>query len=569
MPNTGRTLVAVLVAAILAACSSPGVAPLAPQAVSVANNTHRPAEGSLVLRIQVPREHRTRHHGPRYISPATQAMTIAITGPAKLRKTVALTPSARGCASSLAGTHCTLTIPGLSPCPSKAHCYMATIATYDAVTGCPSACTIPVGAHELSRNQNVAFTIANGESNLLNVTLDGIPASVALLSLNGTSGNTVSGFTITACGSSGQLEVLGLDADNNIILGSGAPTPALKSNDTMHLTVSEPSRSSPNTFTLSRTNSSYANGIVRLTATVTPGIRSGGSPHSVQVNVTIGLCGVYVADTGNNVVKEMLAVGGSIPASPTINTLGSGFFLPEGVAVDAAGNVYVADTSNSAVKEMLAVGGSIPASPIIKTLGSGFQAPYGVAVDGAGDVYVADTGNNAVKEMLAVGGSIPSSPTINTLGSGFSEPEGVAVDGAGNVYVADAGQSGVREMLAVGGSIPASPTINMLGSGFSFPSGVAVDGAGNVYVADAGDNAVKEMLAVGGSIPALPTINTLGSGFNRPSGVAVDGAGNVYVADTFNSAVKEMLAVGGSIPPSPTINALGSGFAFPHGVAIR
>ena len=34
---------------------------------------------------------------------------------------------------------------------------------------------------------------------------------------------------------------------------------------------------------------------------------------------------VFVADTYNNAVKEILAVNGSIPANPTINTLGSGF----------------------------------------------------------------------------------------------------------------------------------------------------------------------------------------------------------------------------------------------------
>jgi hypothetical protein len=84
-----------------------------------------------------------------------------------------------------------------------------------------------------------------------------------------------------------------------------------------------------------------------------------------------------VADTVHGAVKEMLAVGGSIPASPTINTLGSGFSSPQAVAVDAYGNVYVADTT---IKEILAVGGSIPASPTINTLGSGFLTPPSVAV---------------------------------------------------------------------------------------------------------------------------------------------------------------------------------------------
>src|SRR6185312_16844683 len=97
-----------------------------------------------------------------------------------------------------------------------------------------------------------------------------------------------------------------------------------------------------------------------------------------------------------------------------------------GVAIDAAGNVYVADSLNNAVKEMLAVNGSIPASPTINTLGSGFSGPQTVAVDRSGNVYVADRLNNAVKEIVEVNASIPASPLILTLSSGF-RPEGVAV----------------------------------------------------------------------------------------------------------------------------------------------
>ena len=90
----------------------------------------------------------------------------------------------------------------------------------------------------------------------------------------------------------------------------------------------------------------------------------------------------------------------------TILTIGSGnFSFPGGVAVDTAGNVFVADFGNSAIKEVLAVGGSIPpGDPTVNTLGSGFAGPFGVAVDAFGNVFVADTQNNAVKEIPALGG---------------------------------------------------------------------------------------------------------------------------------------------------------------------
>ena len=222
--------------------------------------------------------------------------------------------------------------------------------------------------------------------------------------------------------------------------------------------------------------------------------------------------------------------------SGVVNTLS--IFSSGVVAVDGSGNVFV--TGNNAVYEVIAVNGSIPASPTIRTLSSGISEPNGLAVDRSGNVFVTDGANGHVEEIIAVGGSIPASPTIRTWTSGFSAPTGVAVDGSGNVFVADQFIQVVDEMIAVGGSIPASPTIRQWGSGFSTPVGVAVDGSGNVFVADTGNNAVYEMIAVNGSIPASPTILTLGSGFFNPFGVAVDGNGNVFVAVNSNTALKEI-----------------------------
>jgi hypothetical protein len=249
----------------------------------------------------------------------------------------------------------------------------------------------------------------------------------------------------------------------------------------------------------------------------------GGGFYSAQ-GVAVDASGnVFVADTNNNTVKEILAAGGYT----TVNTLGSGFSSPFGVAVDASGNVFVADTNNSAVREILAAGGYTT----VITLGSGFSSPYGVAVDSTGNVFVADTNNNAVKEILAAGGYT----TVNTLGSGFVTPTGVAVDGSGNVFVADANNRAVKEILAAGGYT----TVNTLGSGFVGPRGVAVDGSGNLFVADA-SSGVKELLAAGG----YTTIKTLAGGLG-PVSVGVDRSGNVFVADVGNNRVLELETAAG------------------------
>ncbi|ASU36279.1 cadherin-like beta sandwich domain-containing protein [Mucilaginibacter xinganensis] len=241
-----------------------------------------------------------------------------------------------------------------------------------------------------------------------------------------------------------------------------------------------------------------------------------GSGFNIPAGIAVdGAGNIYIGDQNNNVVKKI--PGGT--GTPVV--IGTGFNTPDGVAVDAAGNVYVADDGNNLVKKIPVGGG-----PII-TLGSGFLQPFNVAVDGAGNVYVADRGNNAVKEIPVGGGA------VITLGSGFVTPTGVAVDAYGNVYVADFGNSAIKK-IPVGGGAPVT-----LGSGFSTPFGVAVDGSGNVFVTDYGNKQVKEIPVSGG--PIL----TVGSGYSFLFGVAVDGSNNVFVTDYGNNAVKEINPVGG------------------------
>src|SRR5258706_11821927 len=101
------------------------------------------------------------------------------------------------------------------------------------------------------------------------------------------------------------------------------------------------------------------------------------------------------------------ALGGFAPSaeaqtahfSGAIAPLGSGFSNPEGVAVDASGNIFVADVGNNAVKEILAAGGYTT----INTLGSGFNSPHGGAIDAHGHGFVADLRNKAEHEVLAPG----------------------------------------------------------------------------------------------------------------------------------------------------------------------
>jgi sugar lactone lactonase YvrE len=244
-------------------------------------------------------------------------------------------------------------------------------------------------------------------------------------------------------------------------------------------------------------------------------------------------------------------VGGVVSSSSTVITLSigasnsfNGFSYPTGVAVDGSGNVYVADNGNSAVEEIMAVGGVIPASPTINTLGSGFSSPQGVAVDGSGNVYVADTGNNAVKEIVAgtggaASGTVSSGSTVVTLASGPIYPTGVAVDGGGNVYVADTNLNNyvgtVEEIVAgtggaTSGTVSSGSTVLTLSGNFNGPSGVAVDGSGNVYGSDSYDSLVKEIDL--SDAPSLSFASTaVGStSSDSPQTVTLNNSGNAALS---------------------------------------
>jgi sugar lactone lactonase YvrE len=298
----------------------------------------------------------------------------------------------------------------------------------------------------------------------------------------------------------------------------------------------------------------------QLTAFGPPTTVAGGfkSPHGVAVDKSGN---IFVADTGNNAIEEVLAVNGKIPANPTIKALSRAFTFPLGIAVDANGNVYVTGSylgSKPGVFEVMAVNGSIPSSPTVKTLLGGFNDPYGVTVDASGNVFVADTGNGAIKEVLALKDAvIPLSPSFRTLATGFDEPVGVAVDASGNVFVADSGSDedgSVEEILAVDGSVPESPTVvTVAGSyGFLAPAGVALDASGNLFVADEEGNALYEIVAEGG----FATVNLLSS-VASVQGVAIGQTGNVFALSYGEGSVLELPRIGipgGVTPGSISLN---------------
>jgi len=267
--------------------------------------------------------------------------------------------------------------------------------------------------------------------------------------------------------------------------------------------------------------------------------------------------GVAVDGSGDVYVSQYGASVAEIAVSGAQRTIGS-LAVTADVAVDGSGNLFVIDQTS--VYEVLAVGGVIPASPTIVTLATGFSELNGIAVSGTGNVYLANgTGSaadGAVYELVAVNGVIPASSAKITVGSGFGWVTGVAVDANGNVFASDSGNKAVYEIEAVNGRVGASSVVRALGGTFTNPSNVGLDAANDVYVTDLGTGVISEFMAVNEIVPANPIIRTVGTGIVSPQGMVVDSNGNIFIAD---HSLAQVVKLDYADPPSLTFAATAVG----------
>jgi sugar lactone lactonase YvrE len=321
--------------------------------------------------------------------------------------------------------------------------------------------------------------------------------------------------------------------------------------------------------------------------------------------VAVGANGVlYVADSGNNSIRELAPVGTNWVVT-TLACTNALLANPQGIAVDTNGNIYVADTGNAVIRKITPSG--VVTNLTSTGTNSPFSTPTAIALDCVGNLYVADTGGDMIYGVAsngtvsAVAGSSGNSGSANGTNNTarFDKPYGVAVDANGILYVADSGNNAIRRLIQVGTnwvvSTLAGLHLNLYGnpaSGyadgtgtnalFNNPDGIAVDSNGNLRVADAGNELIREVTSAGlvRTLAGTPGANNDGVGtaarFDDPTGIAMDSEGNIYVADTGNSTIRQVTSAGVVItlagsPGNPGTNdGIGDTAQFNHptGVAV-
>jgi serine/threonine protein kinase/sugar lactone lactonase YvrE len=264
---------------------------------------------------------------------------------------------------------------------------------------------------------------------------------------------------------------------------------------------------------------------------------------------------LYVADTGNDTIREITADGtvttlaGQPGHSGSRDGKGAGatFLAPLGLAVDQQGNVYVAEFANDIIRkispagEVVTLAGSAgsPGQDDAKGDNAHFRNPWSVAADRWGNLYVADRNNFVIRQVTPDGLVVTFAGFAGLAGKNngpgtyarFRDPRSVAVDPSGDVFVADAG-NGMRRVTRAG--VVTTPTWNK-GSLLNAQC-VTFDPAGNMFIFD---GIAVHKLAPGGTMKALPeAVLKPGSGARlSPSGMAADLVGNLYLVDMGRHAV--------------------------------
>jgi trimeric autotransporter adhesin len=366
-------------------------------------------------------------------------------------------------------------------------------------------------------------------------------------------------------------------------------------------------------------------------------------PDYLPAGVTVDkFSRVYLADSNNNTIRmiadgTITTVAGArqpciIKDWPTCYDGNGALYAylngPQGVVLDNNLNMYIADTGDNVIRCVIKVAGAcgdttqqykvgamilfagsynggVGCSPSSGSCGDGGPAtvallnhPEGISIAGNGDIYIADTYDNRIRCVAAAAGgcglttsqayyiytvagtgSVCSSTSKIWPGCGdggpatqahMGSPKGVSVNqNSGTYYIVDSADNRIR-VVSAGTISNFAGTPNQAGYGgdggaataalLDNPAGVYYRG-GDIYIADSGNQRIRCVgtftggCGVSGS-PAGNIHTILGSPGNGPLGsggdggpatsallagpyaVAVDANNNYYIADSANNRVR-------------------------------
>lgn len=316
-------------------------------------------------------------------------------------------------------------------------------------------------------------------------------------------------------------------------------------------------------------------------AVATAGAQAASAPSTPPILV--------VNSTGDTLTSyPASATGDAMPAATVAADSTPSLSMPDGVALDAAGNAWVTNfMSNTIVeysKAQLAAGGKPTPVATITAAGSAVSSASGAAFDSAGDLWVAYAGSNSIVEFtpaqLAAGGAQTPAVSLASTSSGhggsLDAPYFLAFDAHGDLWVPNFQGNTLVEFtpgqLTTSG--PTTPAVTISQDAQQLlrgPASITFDSAGDLWVACTGSNSVLDyapsQLSTGAPAPA----NSLDAPF--PTQAQFDAAGNLWVTEDHQNAIVEFgaaqLPAGGAPAPIDMIQGADTGLSGPTDLAIE
>lgn len=297
---------------------------------------------------------------------------------------------------------------------------------------------------------------------------------------------------------------------------------------------------------------------------------------------------LYVTDTfANNIRKIVIATGavstfaGSTTGVSGVTDAPALFNQPHGITINAT-NLYVADSGNNNIRQIALSTGSVTtiAGSITGISGTAnatgtaarFNFPWGISRIGT-NLYVADAVNSTIRKIdISSASSVVTTP-VGTPGSfGHTDsptgasavlgyPAGLTTDGI-SLFLTELFNNDVRKInpstgettTVAGGNYlsPASGVGSTDGTGtsarFYNPYGITTDGT-NLYVSDTFNHTIRKIFIASGAVTTLAgtagvsgVTDATGSAarFNYPSDVIYIIGGALYVADYINGTIRKI-----------------------------
>jgi len=289
-------------------------------------------------------------------------------------------------------------------------------------------------------------------------------------------------------------------------------------------------------------------------------------------------------------------------------------YAPKAVAADAFGNVYISDSGNGVIREVIAATGDITTIVTNQCASGGTGTPLpmdrkgakprfsqneayaclstmepeGLVVDNNLDIFFADTADNLVWEAtpngnlnLVAGDQVNSGAgtagyngdSIAATTAELNGPQDVALDPVGNLYIADTLNYRVRVVTATTGRImtyAGNGTAGDTGDGGIAPSaeinvyGVATNLAGDLFITE-GEGGIVRRVDPSGNITTFAGGGTGAIGGPAATGAVsdayfarTDNAGDLLIPDELQvlQAGPDGLLQFGSVPQGSTSSSL-------------